>query len=257
MLKYFKMIKEKKGKIYSLLLVLTTLIVCGFVFFLFVSESSANAPKLTIPNELSEFYNQEDSFNFYAKESAKIYSLNAFSELVDGFQFAGRNCKIEGEYIEFCSVADTKDVEDNFKKYFSGDFQNAIKKYPYGEFSSIIYAANIKNNLLEFKADKKQRETSIGGFSVKREFDPSFLVNLDDLKIIFNFNGLYNLASKCKSKSSETEIKDCMKFNEYEIDAKINGNKIFFDISSPFFNIKNEKGIIIFNKITLKFYVVK
>ena len=252
--------KEKKAKIFSLFLVFITLIVSGFVFYAFITQNTKNIPKFSISGELSEFNTQQDSFRDYSIHSAKSFTLEAFYDIISNFKFAGASCKIEGDYIEFCSVASRLDIENNFNTYFLANFKDSIKKYPFSEFNDVDYTLEIKDVYLNFNSAKKGRELNAVDFTAKTSFDPSFSLDTRNIYsgiILLDFQEVYNKASECKTKSSESEIKNCINIKGYETEIRINGGKVYFDLKAPYLIFKNINGVFKEEKLIMKFYMSK
>ncbi|MBI5148356.1 hypothetical protein HZA33_01625 [Candidatus Pacearchaeota archaeon] len=245
--------RNKKAKVFSLFLIFTTLFVSGFVFYLYATEGSKRVPQLLASNELSDFYRKIDSFKFFSQESAQINANAAFSDLLSNFEFAGPTCKGDNGYINFCSIASQNEIENFFETNFLDNFNKQIKNYPYEPFNKLQYSLDITQDTLDLNANKIDIKEDMTESSIIFSFDPSFKFSSDT--IFFDFNELYNLAVQCKAKATEAAIADCMKFKNYDVKVKVEGTKVFFDLSAPNSKLENEAGSVGIDKMTIKFFL--
>lgn len=247
-----KILRDKRAKIFEVILVLTVLIACSYAIFFFVSEKNAKDAKVIAPLELSEFYLDEEEFSLYAYEAAKIASIEAYKKIIENSEFASSNSIFHSSYPEYIEFNLNSQFSDIFKNKFESEFFNLISKYPKDEFKNINFnfEINIEENKIILSSEPINRKQKLN-FDIEHEFDASFELSILDIGLNLDFPNILEKADNCKT---ATDLLTCMDILNFDAGVRKENSEYFFDL-------KTEKSFIFQNadkelkRIEIKFYL--
>lgn len=221
---------NKKAQIFALGMTIAVFLLCGWALFRFITAKTGVADMFNSPAKIIELNQEKEKFEFYARESAKLAIAEAYQEIADTGKFAGSECTVESDYINFCSLALNIDEELSF--LVGNRINKLISNYPNADFNKIIYTVSIKDKQINFNSDKLQLRGSAEGtfgYSFAYDFNPSFLLSFDEVSL-HTFQEIHAKANECSSKEN---IVDCMsKLQNFDTWAKKSDDKIYFDLQS-------------------------
>ena len=89
--------KNKKAQAFAFFIAIATVILVGYALFTFITVENKVSLLITTPSGLIELYDETDRFVFYAKQSTKLTSQQAFQEIAENQDFA--NCQVFSGYM--------------------------------------------------------------------------------------------------------------------------------------------------------------
>ena len=244
--------KNKKAQAFAFFIAIATVILVGYALFTFITVENKVSLLITTPSGLIELYDETDRFVFYAKQSTKLTSQQAFQEIAENQDFA--NCQVFSGYmvIKDECVLSKEELEEKFLFHINENFIKFLESYPNKDFVT-DYEFLIEDGKLVAKATEKEIKIvskSSFPYNVTYYPDPSFSFELELKPEDFIF--LYEKAKGCKA---ETELEKCMENENYSVVVTKNGY-LFFDIKTKksfFFTDEKEK----FAPIEIKFALEK
>ena len=245
--------KNKKAQAFAFFMTIATVILVGYALFTFITVENKVSLLITTPSGLLELYDETDRFVFYAKQSAKLTSQQAFQEIAENQDFA--NCQVFSGYmvIKDECVLSKEELEEKFLFHINENFIKFLESYPDKDFVT-DYEFLIEGDNLVAKAEEKEVILSPVGkdFPHSARYRPDFSFELELELKPEDFIFLYEKAKGCKA---ETELEKCMENENYSVVVTKNGY-LFFDIKTKksfFFTDEKEK----FAPIEIKFALEK
>ena len=231
--------KGKKGQVFEVMIVVITLVVCGYAVSTFF-ERADSVETLSSPAVLRDIYAESKSLEYYLKDYANLASQSAYAKMAEKPAY-GASCGV-GEYAFWDSLCPD---ENSLKEEFKNEVKALITKN---------YNANLEysGNNLNIKYDeitlKRQGKNYYANYTTKPEFEIAY--NIDFRKIAD-----ISIAKKaeCSQKYADMAgITGCLKgisINGWNADVSGKANYYLFNLTSKKYYFYSDS----FRPIELKF----
>jgi hypothetical protein len=243
------MIRQKKGDMFAIGIVVATIVICGFLLYSFTFSSKSIKTSMLSSAMIQELNDKETKFGFYVKDSAHLAEGQAIFEIARKGAVSDSSCKpyeSEPQYVIWSSTCSPASDAELFKKYFNSSFEKFVGNYHDANFTNSKFFMDVANAKAEIKFDPitlvNADEKGILKYSVEYRFNLSFAHNFEISPA--EFNNIYDLSSaklkKCKERSNDMSvITSCMsELNPEKWEMRIHSSSsagrdyLLFDLTS-------------------------
>lgn len=250
--------KTKKGQIFAISIVITFLIVGGYIITLSIKGNIDFSLNLKSPIKMINMYQDADKFMIFTKDSGKMAIMQAYYETSSENRFAG-NCRIYDGYIEISDECGLSDKTNNdFAAKINESMNNYLVLYKDKQFNRTNYSVSIINDVVNFSSERinlhTQVEEGFFPFGAVYRFNPSFSINITEIGL-YDMKKAVETARNCLLGRKNADIVDCTKqLKNFDVTFTIKENKTFFDLNTKksFFYNKDDKAV--YDKITVRFF---
>jgi len=251
---------NKKAGIFAAGMVLAMIIFITTAWFAFSTTNKKISREMLCLSVLNSYYNEEDRFMLYARESAKIAASQAFYLIAKdaAVNLKENSCNVRNNYIiwtESCHP-ETESIKEKFLNYYNKTFSELIKNYP--NKVQPEYFLLLENDTLILMAQPirftSEKQETFAKYTINYSFDPSFMLNLPEQKIYLeDFETIYNKIKACNNNSSCLED---ISFEHWETSLEEFATYYLFNLKTKnfyFFQDDTQK----YEKIELGFIIEK
>lgn len=212
------LIKNKRGDVSVVLLVLLVLVVTGASVFSFITNSGKVSSKISGAGVVEGVYLEENLIEFYLNEAGKRAVVVSYNELINSEEYVENPVVNFRNEVRFGNLH--PNLNENLKTKFSKNLKTEFLAYEFKE----DYLINLKQSILdeEFSValSKGVFRLSVSGQELDNVLENNSITYFPEISLDFNLNeiGLDSFervhATKefCKDKASKNLIENC--FNE-------------------------------------------
>ena len=231
-------IKNKKAQFFSVLFVVMMLILLGIALATFFTVKSKLEKSIVVPSDIFNAYNEKTKLMLYSEEAAELSSNYALDFILKEGISTGECSIIQMNYILWNSECrpDTKEIEKKFLPEFDNNYRTFMKDYKTNLTNNVdIRDIFIVEDKLKIEAEnltiKSSNDKGYVTYNSSFIFNPSLTFDLNKSSSLNDFENIYSIAQKCKSKN-ETKVRECVSFEKWDNSFAISGDYVLFDIKT-------------------------
>lgn len=233
-----KMLKNKKGGFYALILVIIVILLVAYLFYGMSISRKKIVSSLSSPAEVIEFSNNLDKEEIYEYEKLKNTAVKAFYDTAaQGVVKTREECKFSGEYVIFHDACEP--TINEISEVFIKNLESKDENYDFSFEKGKIIA--IKEPTTKTLVLTKAFTT----YSLEYDIKNNYVLELNDIDLeLEKFIDAYNKAKVCKDSEN---VLACVNLENWELEFKEEGYKFFKFKTKAFYFYNHDFKPIEFN----------
>ncbi len=201
------LVKNKKGDVAVVLVVIMAFLLVGIAMFSFSTASNAYSTEISNPNDLDEIYLKKYNYEYYITNSLENAYLLTYNDFVkNNFYFPSQEKKYN------YTVFDKEwNEEERFEEKFTENFNKEIDKYIYEGLRSEDIKLDFRDDEIIARIENFNTKNVLDEAEEKSfEYNASIEVKFSSKVFgLHSFKEISNVVQKCKSIAGANEKKEC------------------------------------------------